>query len=200
MASRPAEFSTSRLRWLATSVHAASVLGLVLLLSAAARLVYPAWVGDDVLKELSTGERAEIVRLDAMRGELVELDRRADRLSKQIDAVRKRIAEQSSEGRFLGQLSELAQREQLNIREHRITPPRPFAGRWQMQLTVFGSGRYESICRFLDGITRLPRLCRVDRLDMTTAPDGVYPVELTLAIFFTAAPVNGPGTGDADHG
>lgn len=200
MASRPTEYSTSRLRWLATSVHAASVLGLVLLISVAARLAYPAWVGDEVIERLSTGELAEIARLDAMRGELAELDRRAGRLTKQIEAVRKRIAGQSGEEQFLSQLSELAEREQLKIREHSITPPRPFAGRWQMQLTVFGSGRYESICRFLDGITRLPRLCRVDRLDVTTAPDGVYPVELTLAIFFTAAPVEGPVTGVADHG
>ncbi len=200
MASRPAEYSTSRLRGLVASVHAAGMLGLVLLLAAAARLAYPAWVGDDALAKLSAEERAESARQAAMRTELAELDRRADRLTNEIDTVRKRIAEQSGEEHFLGRLSELAEREQLKIREHSITSPRPFAGRWQMQLTVCGSGRYESICRFLDGIPRLPRLCRVDRLVVTTAPDGMYPVELTLAIFFTAAPADGPGTGGADHG
>lgn len=98
-----------------------------------------------------------------------------------------RIPDAPQESEFLAQLSGLARETGMEIREYH--PESTFATDTHVELEIAlrADGSYGSLCRFLDGVEALPRLCRVTQLDVSTSdePSESYPVNMKLRLFFT---------------
>ena len=106
--------------------------------------------------------------------------------ARELDLWRGRVPAAAAEGELLAQLSDAAARLDIELEEFRVDGAGTVAGCPALEAhTSFRAG-YPDLCRFLDRIERLPRLCRVSRfhLDADGAADGRHRVSLTLHAFF----------------
>jgi Tfp pilus assembly protein PilO len=190
--------SPQNIRTLSRALHAMGALGLAGLLGAAIHLglLSPAMSNQPGRNDLV---RPEAKRVADLRRELAVIDRRADALQQQIDKVRLRTPDDPGEAEFLEHVSDLAKRHGVEIHQHHVAAPASAAGRWQIEITLSCSGRYDGLCKFVDAVARLPRLANVTRLSVVAAESGKYPLELTLAIYFTRDP-NSKLAGGVHHG
>ena len=101
-----------------------------------------------------------------------------------------RIPETPHESEFLAQITEVARECQLNIRKYHPTEPVNEGTFTAMEVQLDATASYEGVCRFLDGLRTLSRLCRLTRLRLhaTEEENGELPMEMTLRIYF--APLN----------
>ena len=110
-----------------------------------------------------------------------ELEQLEERLS-ELTAL---IPDRPEESHFLAQLSELAATTGLQIRDFRPGDSEQSNQVHQLSVQLTGSGDYECLCHFLDGIQSLERLTHVSRLKVDpAAEDGLHPVDMKLTIFF----------------
>lgn len=99
-----------------------------------------------------------------------------------------RIPSEVRESDFLAQVSELARRCELQIRDYRPGSVANRTRHHELDIAVSAEGTYAAFCRFLDGVHTLPRLSRVTSLQIVAppAPDSnIYPVDMTLRIYFS---------------
>lgn len=99
-----------------------------------------------------------------------------------------RIPPEIRESDFLTQVSELAGSCALKIRDYRPGTVVKRTRHHELDIAVSAEGTYAAFCQFLDGVHVLPRLSRVTSLQIVApaAHDSdVYPVDLTLRIYFS---------------
>ena len=137
-------------------------------------------------------EQLQVVLRDEqrLRAEHARLSRDLASAREQAAELSKRIPDQPQEADFLAQLTQLADAFGLKIQDYRpgvITPRSSYAA---MRVDLICEGDYEGICRFLDGISELPRHSTMVRLEINAAPKKqLYSVELSLEVYVaTGAP------------
>jgi Tfp pilus assembly protein PilO len=103
-----------------------------------------------------------------------------------IRTIREQIPELAEEAKFLAQLSQLAEDSGFEVLDYRPGSSEAHDFCRQIRVHVRGRGEYESLCRFLAGLDRLPRLCRTAgfAIDSTRANADGYDVEMSLTIFY----------------
>ena len=121
---------------------------------------------------------------------LAELDARLRELEQRAQRTKAGIPEEPGESEFLRQLTEVADEEQLKIRDFHTGLARQEAGYSQLDVRLLGEGPHDGICGFLERITQLPRVTTVQRMQITgTEGRAVYPLEVTLTLYFAAHPI-----------
>lgn len=95
------------------------------------------------------------------------------------------IPESVQDSQFLGQVATLARESDLLLEQFRPGSIEKVGDYQQLEIELTASGTHTSICRFLDGLQRLPRMCRVPELHIDASRETeVFPVSLKVLIFF----------------
>jgi Tfp pilus assembly protein PilO len=107
-------------------------------------------------------------------------------MEERLARIRRRVPSQAGESEFLSSLAKVAEEVGMVITNLSTSPPRKMTGYTQIDLTIAGTATYESICRFVDRIGGFSRLAKVVGLDIKadSGGNGVYPVTITVAIFY----------------
>lgn len=107
------------------------------------------------------------------------------RMESQLTSMLERIPESPREADFLAQISELADDVGLQIVDYRPGTISELSKYNRMQVNLTSRGSYASICRFLNRLSRMSRLCRVTKLVIDAKQqEPPYRVEMTLAVYF----------------
>lgn len=131
-------------------------------------------------KALEDFERHDEIAAEAARLRIERTDFEA-RLKTLLDG----IPESVQDSQFLGQVATLARESELLLEQFRPGNVEEAGEYQQLEIELTASGTHTSICRFLDGLQRLPRMCRVPELHIDASKDTeVFPVSLKVLIFF----------------
>lgn len=106
---------------------------------------------------------------------------------KQLVAAQARIPETAQESEFLAQVSRLAKDTGLTIQEFRPGGITERKTHRELDVALSALGGYRSLCEFLAGLEKLPRLCRVTSLTVnrdTTPTAEHYPVRMNVVVYF----------------
>lgn len=127
----------------------------------------------------------DIANRDLIAGEAARLRiARADfetRLKTLLDG----IPESVQDSQFLGQVATLARESELLLEQFRPGTIETVGEYQQLDIELTASGTHASICRFLDGLEKLPRMCRVPELHIDASKENeIFPVTLKVLIFF----------------
>lgn len=100
-------------------------------------------------------------------------------------SLQARIPDDPSEEEFLALASGLATDTGLRIKDYRPGKSRREASCSSLEVQLIGEGNYESICRFVDGLTKLPRLSTIASLHIdATKNHADYLIEISVLLFF----------------
>jgi Tfp pilus assembly protein PilO len=103
----------------------------------------------------------------------------------QIATVRERVPAEMNSAEFLDEVSRIAAEEHLSIKEYSNGKLAPNKGYTQMEVNLSGKGSYASICAFIDRLSKLKRLSKVQNLTLTASGSATeYPLTATLIIYF----------------
>jgi Tfp pilus assembly protein PilO len=103
-----------------------------------------------------------------------------------LESLMARIPTTPQESEFLAELTRLARDAKLKISDFKPAEVKGSDSHAAVEIVLKTEASYEGLCRFLDGLSGLPRLCHVKKLSLK-APDpsqSTYPVDMTLQIFF----------------
>lgn len=109
--------------------------------------------------------------------------------SARLESLMARIPTTPQESEFLAELTRLAREAKLRITDFKPSEVSGGESHAAVEIALKTEASYEGLCRFLDGLSSLPRLCHVKRLSLK-APDvsqTMYPVDMTLQIFFLSS-------------
>ena len=176
-----------KLQYFGWLFHAAGLLIAVAGVMLAVAFIYRPMVADlgsleyqssDLSQFLSTADDIESVNRQ-LSGELSEMEAR-------LVSLKEQIPDSPCEADFLAQLTELAQQTGLNIRDYRPGSIVQKENYKALEVKLSAEGTYPSICRALDQLQNLPRLCRITNLKVAApnASTKKYPLEMTLQIYF----------------
>ncbi|MCH2117127.1 MAG: type 4a pilus biogenesis protein PilO [Pirellulales bacterium] len=114
------------------------------------------------------------------------LQQQLDREEIHLDQLLARIPSVPQESVFLGQLARLARESDVSIHQFSRDSTTHEETHSKMDVKLSAHASYQSICRFLAGLTELRRLCVVRDLKISQSVGNSegYPVEITLRIFF----------------
>lgn len=134
-------------------------------------------------------------RAPAIQREHTQLSERLREMEERIESLHRRVPQEARDSEFLSSLTTLAEEVGVEFTDLAPSLPQKKPGYSQMEIAISGRAGYESLCRFLDGIGRLPRLVKVLGLNVRHDSNGagVYPVTVRLAIYYGA---HGPTTGE----
>lgn len=138
---------------------------------------------------------------DRLRAEQAVLERSGREAQRQEESLRARVPNEAHEAEFLRQISRLAKEVGVVLRDYRPGQARNEAKYSAMEVALTCAGPYEGLCRFLDGIGRLPRLVDVSRLEIDgSQSDSGYAASLKLVIYFGADAKRAAGERSVPHG
>lgn len=122
--------------------------------------------------ELITSNYDAKERLKEQKGRLTELVQR--------------IPNTPHEANFLEQLASVAAESNVDLRDFNPGNTIQQGKHSQLEIYVVGNASYEGICKFLDGLAKLPRLCQIASFEITSPSKGAvdYKIEAKLRIFF----------------
>lgn len=173
-----------RLKWL---LHAA---GLFLTLGTVAgsglgvfQLLSREW--SDIRRRSSAAE-SYLATANSIREHHAEAVKQLRQEELRLELLLARIPTTPQESEFLAELTRLARDARLKISDFKPAETQSADSHAAVEIALKTEASYESLCRFLDGLSSLPRLCHVKRLSLR-APDAsqsTYPVDMTLQIFF----------------
>ncbi|MFG0335107.1 MAG: type 4a pilus biogenesis protein PilO [Maioricimonas sp. JB049] len=125
-------------------------------------------------------------KAESVRTGHAQLKRRLEKLQQRTGELMARIPDTAREAEFLAQLSGLAGESHLSIRSYRPDSPVATERYQHLDIELAAAGTFESLCQFLEGLESLPRLCRLNRLEIESGSgeDGAYPITMKLRIFF----------------
>lgn len=100
--------------------------------------------------------------------------------------LKDRLPATSSEAEFLAQLGALARELHVDLSDFRVGGVRPAGELSAVEVQTSAEATYPDLCRLLDRLDSLPRLCRVERLhvDAGTPPEARHRITMTLQAFF----------------
>ncbi|MEX2317156.1 MAG: type 4a pilus biogenesis protein PilO [Pirellulales bacterium] len=106
-------------------------------------------------------------------------------IKQQIATVQRRVPNEADSGKFLEEVSRIAGEEKLTIKNFEPGKATEKSGYSQMEVTLSARGSYRSICTFLDRLSSLTRLSKLQNLTLTTTGNATeYPMTATLVIYF----------------
>jgi Tfp pilus assembly protein PilO len=112
----------------------------------------------------------------------------SEKLSKvtnRIANLQRRVPHEANHGEFLKEVTQIATAGQMTIKDFQPGKPDAKTGYSEMQVTLRGQGSFNSICMFLDRLTKLTRLSKIKDLTLSATDDGSqYPMTATLVIYF----------------
>lgn len=134
--------------------------------------------------------RIDQLRLSIENGPIIRRQHRAvsaklDQVTQRIEDVKRRVPQEAHAGEFLKELMKVASAEQLSIKDFTPETPQDRDGFTEMRVSFKGAGSYASICRFIDQLSKMTRLSKVN--DLTVSAEGSgdeYPMTATLVIYF----------------
>ena len=192
--------SSSSLRGISLGLHACG-------LGAAAAIVYATWAlviaplqNQHAVMSARIAEESRVqARGSAIRTRHREVDRQLADFEATFARVISRIPETPRESEFLAQITHLARTCQLKIQRYHPREPVNEGTHTALEVQLEATADYAGICRFLDGLRTLARLCRVTRLRVhAVGPEGTdLPIEMTLRIYF--APLAKPAVPETPH-
>jgi len=104
----------------------------------------------------------------------------------QLSELQDRVPRTPRAGEFLRQLDELAKQKDLTILDYQPGQTIDHVTHSETQIEMAGKGNYGRLCRFLDGLLHLPRMCRIRTMRIQSVSDGdEYPIDLSLSIYFS---------------
>jgi Tfp pilus assembly protein PilO len=195
MRERTPEENLRGLGWL---LHAGGAAATALLLAIVVLALF-APLGHEIERcETDLGELEALMKESpSVRREHQQVRDELARLRAQKSLLRQKITDGAREDEFLRQVSSAAETAQLQLREYRPGGAQREGEYGSMTIHLDGEGSHASICRFLDEMSRLPRLCKVQRVQVASSNQSVtYPVSLAVEIFFATQQ---PPTGDQQH-
>jgi Tfp pilus assembly protein PilO len=106
-------------------------------------------------------------------------------VTKRLETLRLRVPADAEAGEFLRQVTQVAAQQHLTISNFQPERTAQRDGYAEMEVTLTGKGSFESICSFCNGLGKLPRLSKVQRMTIS-AGDAAneYPMKVTLLIYF----------------
>lgn len=130
--------------------------------------------------------RAYLASASDIRARHADARRSLRQEEQRLESLLARIPTTPQESEFLAELTRLARDAKLKISDFKPAEVKGTDSHAAVEIALRTEASYESLCRFLDGLSSLPRLCHVKRLSLK-APDAAqntYPVDMTLQIFF----------------
>jgi Tfp pilus assembly protein PilO len=129
-----------------------------------------------------------LLSADRLRREQSQLKRSLADAHEQEQRLLARVPDEEHEADFLRQISRLAKEVGMELRDYRPGQRQSQPTCSAMEVALTCEGHYESLCRFLDGVGRLPRLVNLSHIEIDSSHgDGVYVANLKLVIYFGAA-------------
>jgi Tfp pilus assembly protein PilO len=133
---------------------------------------------------LETYDRS-IAASESIRKEHAKTTGELNELKQRTQAVRQRIPYEPREAEFLGDLSRIADAENIVIQDYRRSKIVHGDKYSQLVVDLEMRGRYENVCSLLDQITKLPRVTSLQRLEIDTKQAAdTLPVGITLILYF----------------
>lgn len=178
----------SQLRTLRIMLHLAGTSGL------AAMLILAWWF---LIRPVDAQRRASSHRMARLEGTLAaagkirgEYASLSERLAADRDreaALQARIPDDPSEAEFLALASELAAGTGLKIQDYRPGKPVEEPSCSSLDVKLICEGDYVSVCGFLDGMSKLPRLSKIENLHIdATKGEPLYLIEISVLLYFAA--------------
>ncbi len=177
-----------RLRRLRLSVHGFAATGLVTMVlgvwwSSIRPLESQQYVASQRLARLEETLSAA----DDIEAEHVSLRKQFAAACEQETSLQARIPDDPSEEEFLALASRLAAETGLQIKDYRPGKSLREPSCSSLEVQLVGKGNYESICGFLDGLSKLPRLSTIASLHIDASKsDADYLVEIAVLLYFGA--------------
>ena len=116
-----------------------------------------------------------------------------------IANVQRRVPREVDTNEFVNQVSQIAEEENLAIKEFNPGSPQTKNGYGEVQVTLKSEGSFGSICTFIDRLNKLSRLSKIKDLTLSSETDDAeYPMTATLVIYFGirgSDTASGPGPG-----
>ena len=144
--------------------------------------------GDQTAAEAARPEAAECeARLRAVHAELADVDRQLRAVAERVEEESRRVPNDPGEDEFLSHLLRAAKDAGLVVRDYHLIPATPVkSGCQQIAVRLSGAADYRGICRFLDSVSKATRLTTIEKLEINGADAATaYPVEVTVAVYFT---------------
>jgi Tfp pilus assembly protein PilO len=114
-----------------------------------------------------------------------KVSEKLNEVTTRIAEVQGRVPREADPGTFLKEVTQLASEEQFAIKDFTPDKPQDRNGYAEMHVTLKGVGSYASICRFVDRLSKLKRLSKVNDLKLSAEGDASeYPMTATLIIYF----------------
>ena len=130
------------------------------------------------LQKLLRTKASIAIRRASLTKQLADLRERAE-------SIRRRVPATPDEAKFLGNLAQLADEQGLQILDYRRGRVLRSATHLQLEIGLKCTGSYASVCAFLDGVARLPRISSTK--DVLIRPEdtlGMRSVDLVLDLFY----------------
>ena len=105
-----------------------------------------------------------------------------------IAGIKRRIPDSPRQADFLAQLAGAAEASEIEIVDFRPDTAVETKDHFELTIRVSAAGKYEAICRFLNRLESLPRLCDVVgmEIDAQDLAGEIYPFNLTLQVFYSS--------------
>ncbi len=171
-------------------LHLTGTLGFAALLIAAwSFLIRPIEAQRRVTSQRMAELDTTLVAAEEIREENALLSQRLSADREQEAALKARIPDDPAEAEFLALASELAAETGLEIQDYRPNSAIEDPSCSSLEVELICEGDYASVCGFLDGMSRLPRLSRVKRLHIdSTKGKEDYSIEISVLLYFATSP------------
>ena len=180
----------SGLRTLRVMLHVSGASGLVaLLVFAWWFLIWPIDAQRRVSAQRMSRLETTLDAADEIRDEHASLSQRLSADQDQEAALQARIPDDPAETEFLALAAELAAETGLKIQDYRPGKPVEEPSCSSLEVELICEGDYASVCGFLDGISKLPRLSRIESLHIdATKGKPEYLIKISVLLYFAARP------------
>ena len=177
-----------RLRTLRVMIHVSGASGLLAILLVAWWLVIrPIDAQRRVSSQRMAQLQATLAAADEIHSEHASLSQRLAADRDQEAALQARIPDHPSEAEFLALASELATQTGLKIQDYRPGRPVQEPSCSSLGVKLICEGGYAGVRGFLDGVSKLPRLSRIERLHIdATKSKPDYLIEISVLLYFAA--------------
>lgn len=126
-----------------------------------------------------------IQQTSVITGKTRELEGLLAKTEQENSELLQRIPTGPRESDFLTQVCQLANQMHLEVLEYHPGAVHPRENHHEMEVRLVTHGEYESICRFLEQVEHLPRLCRLTQMDIGVATTKTkLSAEMTFRIYF----------------
>lgn len=169
------------------TLHAMGVLGLGVMIGASFGLAYrPLSIATSNAQQRSIAIEGFLEQRLQILERYAEVHRQLTDHKARLSELLSRIPSDADEADFLAQLSELSNDTGVRIRQFDPGDSNDAGKYTSMEIDVVAEASYSALCRFLDGLAKLPRLSEVTALALSDvdATADVYPVTLTLRIYY----------------